>query len=148
MAARKAVVMRDRLIWGFVNYMRMICFRSEKPCKPARLSVMTAYNEIDGIPCTSNEYLLHQLLRQEWGFDGFVITDCGAINMLAYGHDVAKDGEDAAAIALKAGVDMEMSGEMFGKHLLNAIRESYRDRKRTGRSRSASAQDKVYAGLV
>ena len=57
----------------------------------------------------------------EWGFDGFVITDCGAINMLAYGHDIAKDGEDAAAIALKAGVDMEMSGEMFGKHLLNAI---------------------------
>ncbi|BBH18883.1 beta-glucosidase [Paenibacillus baekrokdamisoli] len=92
-----------------------------KAVQAGALSVMTAYNEIDGIPCTSNSYLLQQLLREEWGFDGFVITDCGAINMLAYGHDVAKDGEDAAAMALKAGVDMEMSGEMFGKHLLSAL---------------------------
>lgn len=80
-------------------------------------SVMTAYNEIDGVPCTSNPYLLQDLLRGEWGFDGFVITDCGAINMLAWGHDVAEDGEAAAVMALRAGVDMEMSGEMFGKHL-------------------------------
>ncbi|WP_373229785.1 glycoside hydrolase family 3 N-terminal domain-containing protein [Cohnella sp.] len=92
-----------------------------KGVEAGALSVMTAYNEIDGVPCTSNEYLLQQLLREEWGFDGFVITDCGAINMLAYGHDVAQDGEEAAAISLKAGVDMEMSGEMFGKHLQSAL---------------------------
>ncbi len=93
-----------------------------KGVKAGALSVMTAYNEIDGVPCTSNEYLLQRLLRQEWGFDGFVITDCGAINMLAYGHDVAENGEEAATIAVKAGVDMEMSGEMFGKHLQSALR--------------------------
>lgn len=92
-----------------------------KGIQAGALSVMTAYNEIDGVPCTSNEYLLQRLLRQEWGFDGFVITDCGAINMLAFGHDVAEDGEEAVAISLKAGVDMEMSGDMFGKHLLNAL---------------------------
>lgn len=84
-------------------------------------SVMTAYNEIDGVPCTSNSYLLQDLLRGEWGFGGFVITDCGAINMLAWGHDVAEDGEAAAVQALRAGVDMEMSGEMFGKHLRTAM---------------------------
>ncbi|MFC5467376.1 glycoside hydrolase family 3 N-terminal domain-containing protein [Cohnella suwonensis] len=95
-----------------------------KGVEAGALSVMTAYNEIDGVPCTSSEYLLQRLLREEWGFDGFVITDCGAINMLAWGHDVAKDGEEASAVALKAGVDMEMSGEMFGKHLLSALRNN------------------------
>jgi beta-glucosidase len=85
-------------------------------------SIMPAYNEIDGIPCTTNEYLLQDVLRQEWGFDGFIITDCGAISMLVNGHDVAEDGEAAAVSALKAGIDMEMSGGMFGKHLLSAIK--------------------------
>lgn len=92
-----------------------------KGVEAGALSVMTAYNEIDGVPCTSNEYLLQDLLREQWGFDGFVITDCGAINMLAWGHDVAENGEQAAVLALKAGVDMEMSGEMFGKYLRSAI---------------------------
>jgi beta-glucosidase len=94
-----------------------------KAVEAGALSVMTAYNEIDGVPCTSSDYLLKRVLRQEWGFDGFVITDCGAINMLAWGHDVAEDGREAAAIALKAGVDMEMSGEMFGKYLQSALQD-------------------------
>ncbi|MBP3965408.1 glycoside hydrolase family 3 N-terminal domain-containing protein [Paenibacillus lignilyticus] len=85
-------------------------------------SIMPAYNEIDGVPCTSNAELLQQVLREEWGFDGFVITDCGAINMLAWGHDVAENGEEASAISLKAGIDMEMSGAMFAGHLHSALR--------------------------
>lgn len=55
-------------------------------------SVMTAYNEIDGVPCTSSRYLLHDVLREAWGFDGFVITDCGAIDMLKSGHNTAASG--------------------------------------------------------
>lgn len=92
-----------------------------KAVEAGALSIMPAYNEIDGVPCTSNAYLLRDVLREEWGFDGFVITDCGAINMLAYGHDVAADGAQAAGMALMAGIDMEMSGEMFGKYLLSAL---------------------------
>jgi beta-glucosidase len=84
-------------------------------------SVMTAYNEIDGIPCTSDPYLLTDVLWKQWGFDGFVITDCGAINMLVWGHDTAASPEEAAASALKAGVDMEMSGDMFRAHLEQAV---------------------------
>lgn len=84
-------------------------------------SVMTAYNEIDGVPCTSNKHLLTDVLRGEMGFDGFVITDCGAINMLVRGHDVASDGEEASAMAIQAGVDMEMSGEMFQTYLASAV---------------------------
>ncbi|PAD75260.1 glycoside hydrolase family 3 N-terminal domain-containing protein [Paenibacillus campinasensis] len=84
-------------------------------------SVMTAYNEIDGVPCTTNRYLLQDVLRDQWGFDGFVITDCGALGMLVSGHNTADRADKAVAQALIAGIDMEMSGEMFEEHLLSAI---------------------------
>jgi beta-glucosidase len=67
--------------------------------------------------------LLNEVLRQEWGFDGFVITDCGALGMLVNGHNVAASGEEAVKLALESGTDMEMSGEMFNKHLLSAIEQ-------------------------
>ncbi|WP_235847595.1 glycoside hydrolase family 3 N-terminal domain-containing protein [Paenibacillus tuaregi] len=86
-------------------------------------SIMPAYNEIDGIPCTVHTGLLDGVLRKMWGFDGMVITDCGAINMLADGHDTAEDGPDAAIQAIRAGIDMEMSGEMFGKYLVDAVND-------------------------
>lgn len=98
----------------------MLPFR--KAVEAGAASIMPAYNEIDGVPCTTNEELLDDILRGEWGFDGMVITDCGAIDMLASGHDVAADGQDAAVQAIRAGIDMEMSGEMFGNHLVNAVR--------------------------
>lgn len=85
------------------------------------MSIMTAYNEIDGMPCTSNKALLDDLLRRKWGFRGFVITDCGALHMLAHGHDVAASGEQAVGMALQAGVDMEMSGEFVRKHMHSAL---------------------------
>jgi len=91
-----------------------------KAVEAGAASIMPAYNEIDGVPCTVNKKLLDDILVGEWGFDGMIITDCGAIDMLAAGHDIAEDGQEAAARSLEAGIDMEMSGEMFGKHLLNA----------------------------
>lgn len=93
-----------------------------KAVEAGAASIMPAYNEIDGVPCTTNQELLEDVLRNDWGFDGMVITDCGAIDMLASGHDVAADGRDAAVQAIRAGIDMEMSGEMFGKHLVAAVR--------------------------
>ncbi|WP_458462490.1 glycoside hydrolase family 3 C-terminal domain-containing protein, partial [Paenibacillus sp.] len=66
-------------------------------------------------------------LRKDWGFDGLVITDCGAINMLASGHDVAADGMEASVQAIQAGIDMEMSGEMFGQYLVQALTEGKLD---------------------
>lgn len=96
-------------------------FPFRQAVRAGALSVMPAYNEIDGIPCTANRYLLEEVLRRQWGFDGFVITDCGAIDMLAEGHNIAASGEEAVAMALKAGVDMEMSGYMYGTSLRKAI---------------------------
>ncbi|MFE9277194.1 glycoside hydrolase family 3 N-terminal domain-containing protein [Paenibacillus glucanolyticus] len=100
----------------------MLPFR--KAVEAGAASIMPAYNEIDGVPCTVNTELLGDILRKEWGFDGMVITDCGAIDMLASGHDTAEDGMDAAVQALSAGIDMEMSGEMFGKYLQTAIEQN------------------------
>ncbi|MEK4508508.1 glycoside hydrolase family 3 N-terminal domain-containing protein [Paenibacillus sp. FSL K6-2524] len=99
----------------------------KKAVEAGAVSIMPAYNEIDGMPCTTNRELLQDILRTEWGFDGMVITDCGAIDMLATGHDTAEGGLDAAVQAISAGIDMEMSGEMFGKYLLEAVRQEKLD---------------------
>ena len=71
-------------------------------------SVMSAYNEIDGVPCSSDEQLLTGLLRDEWGFAGTVVADYWAIAFLASTHDIAADVPAAARYALRAGVDVEL----------------------------------------
>ena len=78
-------------------------------------SVMSSFNEIDGVPATANRWLLTDLLRTQWDFQGFVVTDYTAINeMSEHGMgDLRKDAE----LALKAGVDMDMVGEAYLKHL-------------------------------
>jgi beta-glucosidase len=83
-------------------------------------SVMSAYNAINGIPCTANRWLLTDVLRGEWGFKGYVVSDCGAVaNLFTAYHDI-KSEEDAAAAALNAGLDLEC-GHLFKGHLLAAV---------------------------
>lgn len=112
---------------GTRELMEVDMYPFKKAVEAGAASIMPAYNEIDGVPCTVNEELLDGVLRKEWGFDGMVITDCGAINMLAAGHDTAEDGMDAAVSAISAGIDMEMSGEMFGMYLERAVQEKRLD---------------------
>lgn len=81
----------------------------KKAVEAGAVSIMPAYNEIDGVPCTTNTELLEDILREAWGFEGLIITDCGAIEMLASGHDVAEDGMDAAVQSMEAGIDMEIN---------------------------------------
>ena len=71
-------------------------------------SVMVTYNEIDGLPCAANSWLLTNVLRQEWGFEGMVVADYNAIQELVSMHDRVPDKPAAAALALNAGVDVEM----------------------------------------
>lgn len=85
-------------------------------------SVMTAYNSVDGVPCTANRRLLTDLLRTEWGFDGFVISDLVSIEGLYETHCVAADKEDAAVKALIAGVDVDLRGDAFAT-LRHAVEE-------------------------
>lgn len=76
-------------------------------------SVMTAYNSVDGVPCTSNRHTLTDILRGEWGFDGFVVSDLLSIEGLWEMHGVAADVDDAAVQALRAGVDVDLRGGAF-----------------------------------
>jgi beta-glucosidase len=86
-------------------------------------SVMNAYQELDGIPCTADENLLTTILREQWGFDGVVVSDYFAIRQLETYHRHADDGVDAAAIALAAGLDVELPAtDCYGSPLLEAVR--------------------------
>ena len=82
-------------------------------------TIMTSYNSIDGVPCTGNRYLLTDLLRDQWGFRGFVFSDLQSIEGIATTHRCAQSYEDAGAIALKAGVDVDLEGNSY-KHLMTA----------------------------
>jgi beta-glucosidase len=68
--------------------------------------VMCAYNRTNGDPCCSSDFLLQETLRDGWGFDGHVVSDCGAVNDLHQGHKVTADAAESAAATLKAGTDL------------------------------------------
>src|SRR5580704_11418960 len=88
-------------------------------------SVMSSFNEIDGIPATGNKWLMTELLRKQWGFKGFVVTDYTATNeMSAHGEG---DLQTVSALALNAGVDMDMVSEGF----LTTLKKSLQERKVT-----------------
>ncbi|MEJ5229832.1 MAG: glycoside hydrolase family 3 N-terminal domain-containing protein [Pseudothermotoga sp.] len=72
------------------------------------LSIMNSYSEIDGIPCAASTQLLTEILRKEWGFNGIVVSDYFAIDMLREYHKLARDKEQAAEYALQAGIDVEL----------------------------------------
>lgn len=84
-------------------------------------SIMTSFNEIDGVPATVNKWLLNDVLRREWGFRGFVVTDYTSINEVI-DHGVG-DLQTVSALALKAGVDMDMVGEGFLSTLQRSLKE-------------------------
>ena len=84
-------------------------------------SVMTSYNTIDGVPCTANPWLLQEVLRDSWSFQGVVFADLNAINALYATHHVAADPAEAAALALKAGVDIDLGGYNYGGFLKEAL---------------------------
>ncbi len=73
-------------------------------------SIMSAYPAINGIPCTANKWLLTDILRNEWGFNGYVVSDCGAVGNVYSPHNYAPTREDAAAMSIKAGLDLECAG--------------------------------------
>ncbi|WP_418498914.1 beta-glucosidase BglX [Flagellimonas sp.] len=84
-------------------------------------SVMTSFNDVDGVPATGNKWLLTDLLRDRWGFDGFVVSDYTSLNeMIAHGLG---DLQAVSALALKAGLDMDMVGEGFLTTLKKSLDE-------------------------
>lgn len=84
-------------------------------------SVMAAFNDVDAIPATGSEWLMTEVLRNQWRFDGFVVTDYTGINEIV-AHGVG-DLQESAAMALKAGIDMDMVGESFLTTLEKSVDE-------------------------
>jgi beta-glucosidase len=90
--------------------------------KAGLATVMASFNEIDGVPSTANRRLLTEVLRGEWGFDGFVVTDWNAVRELM-AHGVAADEAEAVRKAVRAGADMDMVSGLYVKHLATLVRQ-------------------------
>ena len=90
-------------------------------------SIMCAYNAVDGDPACANSHLLNDILRKEWGFKGFVTSDCGAVGDVTYGHKFAADLEHAAVVSVRAGTDTSCGTE-YGE-LAKAVKDGLIEEK-------------------
>ena len=111
-------VLRETFLYTFREALR----------ESGAISVMASYNEIDGIPSHANKWLLRDVLRKEWGFKGFVVSDYFAIWELGYrpdthGHFVAKDKKESCALAVKAGVNIELPDPDCYLHLVELVQK-------------------------
>ena len=103
-----------------------LCTFKEALDKGGAISVMASYNEIDGVPSHANKWLLKDVLRKEWGFEGFIVSDYYAIWELGYrpdthGHFVARDKKEACALAVRAGVNIELPEPDCYLHLVELV---------------------------
>lgn len=89
-------------------------------------TLMTSFSDIDGVPATASEFLLRDVLRDDWRFDGFVVSDWDSIRQLAI-HGLTADDRGSALEAITAGVDMEMHGDAYLNHLKGLINEGVID---------------------
>ena len=83
---------------------------------------MSAFHDLSGVPTSANAMTLDDVLRKEWAYDGFVVSDWGSVTELV-NHRVAANDKEAAFLAVSAGVDMEMVSESYEKHLIALVRE-------------------------
>ena len=85
-------------------------------------TVMTSFNDYDGIPASGNKFLLDQILRKEWGFKGFIVTDYTSINEML-NHGVVENEQEAGELAFNAGVDMDLQGGIYQRFLKKSVQE-------------------------
>jgi beta-glucosidase len=108
--------------------LRSVMLKSFEPAfrEGHAMAAMAAYHEIDGIPVTADPMLLKKILRDEWGFQGFVLSDLGAIRRLYEVHHVAASPKDAVCLAIRSGVDMQFYDfphEVFQQALIDCVHE-------------------------
>lgn len=83
---------------------------------------MASFGDLDGIPATANEFLMKQILRTEWGFDGMVVSDWDSVRQISV-HGLTENDREATVQAVTAGIDMEMAGGAYTDHLASLVRE-------------------------
>jgi beta-glucosidase len=106
---------------------RSVMLKSFEPAvrEGKAMGIMVAYHDIDGVPCTGNPWLLNTVLRDEWGFQGFVLSDLGAIRRLYDTHHVASSSTNAVLLALNSGVDMQFydfGHDIFQDSIVNGVK--------------------------
>lgn len=109
-------------------------------------SIMGSFNDLNGVPCTSNPYLYQVLLRKQLGFNGFVVSDAGAVGECV-NHGTAKDRADAARQALQAGIDMDMNSSCFCENIKQLLSENLITMDDIDRAVAHILQIKYAAGL-
>jgi beta-glucosidase len=89
----------------------------------SRVSIrgLSAFNALNGVPSTSNSFTLTHILRQEWGFQGIVISDYGSVRE-TIAHGIAVDGQTAARKAILAGLDVDLESNAFSRYLSEEVR--------------------------
>jgi beta-glucosidase len=132
--------------------LRSIMLKSFEPAirQGHAMGVMAAYHEIDGIPVASDPDLLNSVLREEWGFKGFVLSDLGAIRRLWEDHHTAADARDAIVQAINAGVDMQFydfSHEAFQNAIISGMQDHTLSPKALDRAVSSVLRAKFALGL-
>lgn len=108
--------------------MREVYLRPFEKCikDGGAMSVMAAYNSWDGLPCSCNKYLLTDILRKEWGFDGFVVSDYGGVNNMCEAHQLFDSPAKAQAESLRAGLDINFPHNAFD-NIMEALCKGYID---------------------
>ena len=105
------------------NELRNVHLRPFKAAADAGVTtMMTSFSDIDGVPATANEYLVRTVLRDEWHFDGFVVSDWDSVRQLQI-HGLTENDRESAFQAAVAGVDMEMHGDAYIKHLESLVED-------------------------
>ena len=104
------------------NELRDVYLPPFKMCiNEGAMTIMTAFNELNGVPASGNRFLMQQVLRDEWGFTGFVVSDWSSVSQLV-DHGFAENNREAACKAIKAGVDMEMASTTYRDHIENLLK--------------------------
>lgn len=109
-------------------------------------TVMSAFNDISGIPATANHYLLTDILKERWDFNGFVVSDWNAVEQLIP-QGVAANRKEAALKAFNAGVDMDMKDDCYREHLISLVKEGLVDEKQIDASVARILRLKFKLGL-
>ncbi|MEW4922699.1 glycoside hydrolase family 3 N-terminal domain-containing protein [Algibacter sp. 2305UL17-15] len=93
-------------------------------------SIMAAHNEVAGMPGHMDKFMMNDLMRNRWGFDGFYVSDWNDVSRIALWHHVAKDFKQSIEFSVNAGMDMNMHGPVFDKHLIELVNEGKVDEAR------------------
>ena len=132
--------------------MRTVMLKSFEPSvvQGKAMGIMAAYHDIDGIPCTASPWLMIKVLRQEMEFQGFVLSDLGAIKRLQTVHHVAATPEDAVCLAINSGVDMQFYDyphDVFQNAIINGIKNGKLTNEALDRAVSSVLRAKFMLGL-